>query len=170
MLKCGLHPTGPSSPTGRVWKHSSLMPIRWKGTSTRSNHRARNSQSPLTQGSSREGCLLPWPEPRQATVVLGEEKAATHGRSLINTVNGRREPRVTFIHYPPEGQRAQTSKRWVLQERRKRNTRRPQTDFLTLSPPDVSHSPPTHIRTNTLASTLFTHTPSPPDSLPPRSL
>lgn len=87
--------------------------------------------------------------------VLGEEKAATRALSLINNVNGRLEPRVTFIHYPLEGQGALRHQRVGLQERKKRNTH-PQT------PDRLPH---------TLASRCFplhphtyAQTPSPPHS------
>lgn len=44
----------------------------------------------------------------------------------------------------------------------------PQTDFLTRSPPDVSHSPPTHIRATPTSGLSFTF--SPPDTRHARSL
>lgn len=95
--------------------------------------------------------------------VLGE-KAATRALSLINNVNGRLEPRVTFIHYPLEGQGAQTPKSWVTGEEKKKHTPADPRQTSSHSRLQMFPTPPTHIRTNTLASTLFTHTPSPSDS------
>lgn len=89
MLEGGPQPTGSSSPAEPLGNRQEgsgteflKLPTRQKRTNSKQLEVSMNSQSPLTQGSSREGCLLPQREPSQATVVLGGAKAATH--SLTN--------------------------------------------------------------------------------------
>lgn len=148
----------------------------------------------LTGGPSREGCLLPWQEPNQANLVLGDEETATHTLSLINNVNAKLETRVTFIHYPVEGQGAQTPKSWVKGEEKKKHlttypsqtssrsplqmfpTLHPQTPHLQtflhiLSPPNTSSpSRPSHTHLHTPNKhTLLSSRPTELRSLTPRA-
>lgn len=75
-----------------------------------------------------------------------------HTLSLINNVNGRLEAKVTFIHYPLEGQAAQTRESGVTEEK-KRNTRG--------RPDRLPHSLPSRC----FPLSTHRHTLSPPDSL-----
>lgn len=148
------------------------MPTRQKRPNSQQSQISRNSQSPLTQGSSREGCLLPQREPSQATTVLGDEKTATHTLSLINNENARLEPRVTFIHYPLEG-RPRSS------DTKELGYRIGKTEHIHADPQTSSHSPlqmfPTlHPHTNTSPPDFHSHSltsrhQTPTHSVTPRS-
>lgn len=129
-------------------EHSSLKCQPGRKGQTPSSHRFPGTlQVPLLGGPPGKAVYCPG-ERQVKPTVLGGKKTATHSLSLINTVNASLEPKVTFIHYPLEGQGAQTPELGYRRGKKKHIPAEPQTDFLTLSPPDVSHSPPTHIHTH----------------------
>jgi hypothetical protein len=179
-LQGGPHPTGsstgPREQTGRIWNTVPKMPTRRK---RKTPQICKNPQSPLTPGSSWEGCLLPQPEPSQAIKVLRIKRqlhththTLTHSltHSLINNVSGTLEPRVTFIHYPLEDQGAQTPKSWITGGEKKHKTRL-HTQVSSLSFRHFLPHPAPFSCTNTFTSTihlqtpitLTTHTHSPPN-------
>lgn len=80
--------------------------------------------------------------------------------SLINDVNGRLEPKVTFIHYPLEGRGSQTRE----VDYRRGKTKHSRTPKLPHTLPSRCFPLSTH--TYTLTSRLFTHTLLPPHSHP----
>lgn len=71
--------------------------------------------------------------------LWGSGDGYTHYQ-LINNVNERLEPKVTFIHYPLENQGAQTPKSWITGEEKETHPQTP-TQTSSHSAPDVSHPP-----------------------------
>lgn len=111
-----------------------------------------------------EGCLRPRPA-KSGHQGPGDEEAATHVLSLINNVNARLEPRVTFLPYPLEGQGTQTPKSWVTGEEKEKHIPADPRQTSSHSPFQMFPTLHPHTDTQTHSPPLFPHIPSPPHSL-----